>query len=390
MTIESLQGVSQTIDDDVAEPGPVPVVITRNGDRSEQGDPLTYRQAREAPCLSCTASPCCNYLQLADFQLESLLDVDYAVYLLNFEGIIVGLGRDLKIDVYLHQACGYLDVPSGLCTVHSTPIQPAVCVHYKSHSCSYRHRMTVEVDPVRPLLDRHRMAWLAERMVFDDDRQVIGAPPWDEMLQAFHSMPMERRPAPAPKPDPVVEEWRSIVLAEKPSADGPTLRRYDDAEVSDPCQGCGAWCCQLLVFDRGVPKEASQLEFLRYCLGFPGVEVGVSSEGWAVVVHTTCRHLEGNRCSVFGTDERPLRCGYYDALNCKYRVHFGVPRPDEVVRVSREQFGIVADSILFDDLGRIVAIPPVEVLRNRLEEAERARATSERQVAPAGAQAVSQ
>ncbi len=152
------------------------------------------------------------------------------------------------------------------------------------------------------------------------------------------------------------------------------LRRYADPEVSDPCTGCEAWCCQTLVFNRGVPGDASQLEFLRYCLGFPGVEVGVSADSWAVIVRTTCRHLDGNRCSVFGTDERPLKCSYYDALSCGYRGHFGVPRPTDIVRISRDQFRLVADSIIFDDLGRIVAIPPLDVLRDRLEQAERATA----------------
>lgn len=60
--------------------------------------------------------------------------------------------------------------------------------------------------------------------------------------------------------------------------------------------------------------------------------------------------------------------------DCSYRGHFGVPRPDDIVRLRREHFGVVADSIVFDDLGRIVAIPPIEILRDRLEEAERVRA----------------
>jgi hypothetical protein len=358
---------------DLAESGAVPVAIARHVDGSQPDDLLTYRQARESPCTSCTTSPCCTYLLLGDFQIDTVLDVDHAGYLLNFEGIVLGLDRNRKIEVYFHQPCGYLDVPSGLCTVHSTPVQPAVCVHYNAHSCGYRRRMLVEVHADRPLIDRPRLVWLAERVVFDEHRQVVAVPDWDEMLAAFASMPLDRRPAPAPEPDPIVEEWRSIVLSRKGSdGQSPTVRRYGDREVTNPCRGCGAWCCQTLVFNRGLPGDASQLEFLRYCVGFPGVEIGVAADTWAVIVRTRCRHLENDRCSVFGTDERPLQCGYYDALSCEYRGHFGVPRPDDIVRVSREQFGVVADSIVFDDLGRIVAIPPVDTLRNRLEEAERA------------------
>jgi hypothetical protein len=353
----------------------VPVALTRDGHGSGSQDRLTYRQALEPPCFSCTASPCCTYLLLGDFRIETLLDVDHAVYLSNFEGIYLGLAPDRKVDIYFHQPCGYLDVPSGLCTVHGTPVQPAVCVQYNAHVCGYRHRMAADVDRDGPHLDARRVAWLAEHTVFDDDRRVVRLPDWEEMLDAFGAMPLTRTPARAPEPDPITEEWRSIVLSQK-APDGRTrpVRRYSDPEVADPCTGCGAWCCQTLIFNRGMPADVSQLEFLRYCLGFPGVEVGVAEDSWAIIVRTRCRHLEDNRCAVFGTGERPLKCGYYDAVGCSYRRHFGDPRPPDIMRVRRQQFRLVADSIVFDDLGRIVAIPPLDVLRNRLEEAERASA----------------
>jgi hypothetical protein len=337
-------------------------------------DRLSYREARQSPCLSCVTSPCCTHLLLATIEFNTLMDIDHTVYLLNFEGIVLALGSSCaSAQVYLYQACGFLDVPSGLCTVHSTPLQPAVCVHYNAHSCAYRKAMTTDLHPEHPLLDRHRMAWLADRVVFDDDRRVTAVPGWEEVLEAFRSMPMQRALAPAPEPDPVLEEWRSIVLSSKGSdREARPIRRYGDREVSDPCAGCGAWCCKFLVFNRGLPSDASQVEFMRYCLGFPGVEAGVAADGWAVIVRTTCRHLAGDRCSVYGTQERPLRCGYYDAISCGYRGHFGVARPDDVVRVRRDQFGVVVDAIVFDDLGRVVAMPSVEVLRHRLEEAERA------------------
>jgi Fe-S-cluster containining protein len=354
---------------------PVPVEIGRNGGASSP-EHLSYEQAREVPCLTCGESPCCTHLGLTDFELGSLMQVDHALFLANFEGILIGLNQDHNVDVYLHQPCAFLHPETSLCTVHSTPRQPAICVQYNAHTCAYRKRMTVEVDPGRPLMDRQRMRWLAERITFDEHRMVVGYPDWDEMLQAFATMPLDRRPLHVPEPDPVVEEWRSIVLSEKPAQSTQRLvRRYTDPKVSAPCQGCGAWCCKLLVFNRATPLNASNLDFMRYSLGFPGVEVGVADENWAVIVHTTCRHLDGNLCSVYGTDERPLKCGYYDALTCSYRGHFGVPNPQDIMRVGDlDQFELVADSIVFDELGRIVAIPPLNILRQRLEDLERARA----------------
>jgi hypothetical protein len=372
------QGVKQMEEpppENKESPVEVPVALTTRPEGA-----LSFHDALESPCLTCSTSPCCTYLLvLQQFPLRTLLDVDHARYLLNFDGIIAGLTQDGVAEFYFRQNCRYLDVPSGMCTVHETPDQPAICVHYNAYSCMYRHRMTVEVDPERPLLDRHRLAWYTEHLSFDDARRVVATPTWDEVIEAFHAMPLERDVAPPPPPDPVVEEWRSITLSTKGARGAaPGLRRVSEPEVSNPCQGCGAWCCKTLIFGREAPKDAGQLDFLRYCLGFPGVELGIGDDGWAIVVRTTCRHLVDNKCSVFGTEERPLKCGYFDALGCKYRIDFGTPRPEGLVRINYAQFGALANAIVFDDLGRIIGLPTVQVLRERVENAERSAAASTR------------
>jgi hypothetical protein len=337
---------------------------------------LSFREALQAPCLSCPTSPCCTYLMVLKMQLETLMDMDYALYLVNFEGILLGLGPDASVRVYFHQPCGYLDVPSGLCTVHGTPTQPSICVHYNAHACQYRHAMTVDTFPKQPLADRRRMQWYAEHVLFADDRQIASVPEWADVIDAFEALPLQRQPAPPPAPDAVTEEWRAIVLSPNGGSGRRSApRRFGDPIVSNPCQGCAAWCCQTLVFSRDAPENASQLDYFRYCVGFPGVELGIAEDGWAVIIRTTCRHLDANHtCSVYGTDDRPLKCSYYDALKCTYRVHFGTPRPDQLVRLTRDQFPALADSVVFDDTGRIMALPPLDVLRDRLEDDERTRA----------------
>ena len=170
----------------LAQADGVPVSISRNGQHPPAGDRLTY--ARRERRRACRARPrrAARYLLLGDFR-----DRNPARH----------RPRRLPVELRGHHAracvetarststctsrAAILDVPSGLCTVHSTPLQPAVCVHYNAHSCGYRHRMTVEVDPDRPLLDRRRMAWLADRVVFDDNRRVTAVPDWEEMLEAF-------------------------------------------------------------------------------------------------------------------------------------------------------------------------------------------------------------
>jgi Fe-S-cluster containining protein len=360
---------------------PVEVPVSLSTAPGRQGG-LTFREALEPPCLSCTNSPCCTHLLVSEFKLEGIMDVDYALFLLNFEGIYLGIQRDWLVHVYLHQPCSLLDVPSGLCTVHSTPRQPSVCVHYKSQTCSYRKGMTVSVDADRAMLDYQRMAWLADQIVFDDDRRVSGLPDWEAVLQGFAAIPMDRRPAPVPGPDPVMEEWRAVVLTDKGSSSTTPVHPYSHPAVTDPCSSCGAYCCNLLVFPRPEPATAGQIDFMRYCLGFPSVELGVSDEGWALVVRTTCRHLDGNRCSIYGREDRPLKCRSYDAMNCDHRAKFGIPRPEDILRVDGDRFEVIANALMYDDIGRIAAIPPVRMIRQLVEQVMRAEAAVPDGVSP--------
>jgi len=322
----------------------------------------------QSPCHSCQSSPCCTYLLLRDFHIKTLVDVDYAKFLVNFEGIYLGIDKDRNVDVYLYQPCRHLDVPSGLCQVHGTADQPGVCIHYNDLACGYRVRMGVQVHPVRPLMDIARTAWYADQLTFDDEREVVAAPAWDEVLAGFAAIPVSRTPKPADPVPHVSTGWHPVDLSVKPEDDGPEVHRWSDPAVTQPCVGCEAWCCKVLVFSRGLPADSAQVDFLRYCLGFPNVQVGVADDSWAVVVRTTCRHLDAdNKCSVFGTPDRPMKCTYYDAMTCTYREHFGTAVPDDMVLVSYDQFALMADSIMFDQFGRILALPPVGVVRNRFQ-----------------------
>jgi Fe-S-cluster containining protein len=323
---------------------------------------LSLREARQSPCLSCPSSPCCTHLMLRTVELTDLEDVDYAQYLLNFEGLLLGFAADGRVRIYLHQPCGHLDGTTGLCTVHGTDEQPSICVHYADHTCKYRVIMLADAHPAEVLVDRRRLAWWAERVTFDDLRQIETTPEWGDVVRAFARMPLERHPAPPPAPDPVEEGWQAVALGAKPPADADLLP-WGHTAVSAPCEGCEAWCCSTLVFSRPEPGTASDLDFFRYSLGFPGVRVGVAEDGWAIVVKSRCRHLADGRCSVYGTPERPLRCSSYDPLRCTYRKHFGQPVPDELVLVDLADFPSLAAGVAFDRQGQVKAIAGLDELR---------------------------
>lgn len=328
---------------------------------------LSFRQALQSPCLTCTDSPCCKTLLLGTVELRTLLEVDHALYLLNFEGIYLTLGstRDRAL-VYLYQPCGHLDTGSGLCTVHSTPAQPSVCVSYKSHTCDYRWVFGEIDDPTAPVLDHARMSWLAERMVFDQERAVEDVPSMEEIAAAFADMPLNRTPAPVPPNDALSREWQAVTLSERRSARAESRYSFDDPAVTDPCTGCAAWCCHTLRFPRDIPLDSSQLDFLRYMLGFPSVELSISEDRWSLLVHTTCRHLSGGRCALFGRPERPLECSAFDELQCSYRVEYGAPADEAPVRISLAEFPVLAQLIVFDQHGRVRGLPAADVVRDAL------------------------
>ena len=104
-------------------------------------------------------------------------------------------------------------------------------------------------------------------------------------------------------------------------------------QLQAPCAGCAAWCCIRLTFPHDTPVNASQLDHIRFCLGFPGVEATVDADGrWTIDVRTRCRHLVEDgagqrRCGVYGQPERPSQCVRFDALSCAYRGRYAGPRP---------------------------------------------------------------
>jgi hypothetical protein len=158
-----------------------------------------------------------------------------------------------------------------------------------------------------------------------------------------------------------------VAVASAPHATGgigsdPATYGYGDEALKDACAGCGAHCCKTLVFPQGIPTSASNLDYYRFALGFPGVELGISNGAWTMALHTSCRHLRDNRCSIYGKPERPLICSYYDEWGCTYRWQYGQPRSDGFLRVKLEQFDALSSAFRFDVDGEIVEMPLVESL----------------------------
>lgn len=345
---------------------------------------LTYAEAAASPCASCPTAPCCTHLPLHTFKITNMIELDHALYLLNFDRIELGLSASGEWSVYYTYPCRFLDRKKFTCTVHNTPEQPQICVHYNPYQCWYKRVFTKSASDDFLRVDRPRMEFILSQIVFDESRNIIEVPAWETLLEEFASPSLHLESAISEPPihDPVTEAWREmIVLQNGHNSKSPETYTYD--ALQEPCAGCQAYCCQTLVFPQSTPAHMSGLDYYRFCLGFPGVELGLADDSWSIIVKTTCRHLQGQRCGLYGQPQRPLICKYYDAWKCTYKINFGLPRPAGFLRVKLEQFRWLTECFQFDQTGAIVQFPATDMIRDYIEEQWRA----ELMIQPDGMQA---
>lgn len=319
--------------------------------------------------MSCSTSPCCTHVPLHTFQVRTLRDLDHAIYLLNFERIVLGLSPNGDWSVYYKYPCRFLDRGNPgnyLCTIHGTPLQPQICVNYSPFTCWYKRALTPSVSGEFLTIDRRRMEVLLERLVFDENRTIVETPDWPTMLALLADVPIAPDFDRDPEPDPVFERWLEETAIGKTSHPTPARRGYQD--FLDQCTGCSAYCCKTLVFPHGRPTSRRNVDYLQFVLGFPGIELGVSDGEWQLLVRTRCRHLTADhRCGVYDQPERPTLCRYFDASSCSYVVQFGQPRPRGFMRVQLEQFFWMVETMRFDDDGTLRELPTTEQMRQVVE-----------------------
>jgi Fe-S-cluster containining protein len=338
-------------------------------------DGLTWSEALTSPCMTCASAPCCTHLTLHEFEVDGITDLDYARYVLNFDRMLLGIKHDGKWCVYYRHPCRHLDREHLRCTVHDTPEQPNVCKGFSPYACWYKASYDGPTSDTLIQIDRVRLDWILERCRFREDRSIEGMPSNEAMREAFGALPViEDPPGDGDEliaQDTVYPAWRLSAGHGEPPA--PTAE-HTFAELADPCQGCAAYCCTSLVFPQRAPFNHAQVDYFRYALGFPGIELGVGPAGWSVTVRTRCRHLDGTRCGVYGQPDRPLVCRYYDAHKCGYKFQFGNPRPAGFVRVQRADFDAVIAAFRFTETGVTTKAPTPDEVRAAIEESWRAAA----------------
>lgn len=346
----------------------VPWESIRESLEETDGAPKSFAQGLDSPCATCSTTPCCTHVPLQTFKVSNLVDLDHARYLLNFDRIQLGIAANGDWSAYYVYACSHLDRSDFSCNVHGTDDQPRICANYNPYNCWYRRVFTRSVGEDFIKLDRPRFNYLASQIQFDEDCEITGVPDWPAMMAAMRDM-VDTPPPVAPEPpetDMAFDGWKQSVASGIDPQDQVPLLTFKQA--SSPCSNCAAYCCETLVFPQSTPGSISSFDYYRFAMGFPGVELGIVADGtWAIVVKTRCRHLSGNRCSIYGQKERPLVCTFYDEWVCNYKPRFSQARPEGYLRLRLEHWRWLTECFQFDPFGEIASFPTFVQIRAHIE-----------------------
>jgi hypothetical protein len=170
------------------------------------------------------------------------------------------------------------------------------------------------------------------------------------------------------------------------------LRGQNFPEIVDenPCIGCSAPCCRILLVPHPTPATLMDLDYIRYMLGFQGVQMILTREGqWRILVEQQCSLLDGAtcRCTAHGTSRKPKTCVYFNPYHCWYKRNFhGTNEPPDLIRINAQSLEVLLQHVRFDEDCKISDTPPWEFVRELVRsEAAAAGAVPVRltQIAPA-------
>ena len=143
-------------------------------------------------------------------------------------------------------------------------------------------------------------------------------------------------------------------------------RNYRDHAEHNPCDGCSAPCCKVVILPQPVPETFRALDRLRFLVAHRGTELLLDRKGdWQVCTPSPCRLLtDDDRCSVHGTPDKPKICVSYSPYNCWYKRNFHeVEEPPDFIRMDLDGYERILAAVTFDDDGNITEVPPYDDLR---------------------------
>jgi len=71
------------------------------------------------------------------------------------------------------------------------------------------------------------------------------------------------------------------------------IRREDLGPGENLCEYCTAKCCRYFALSIDPPRTEADFDFLRWYLLHDRASLFTEGETWYLLVHTTCKHLQG-------------------------------------------------------------------------------------------------
>ena len=321
------------------------------------------------PCEGCVA-PCCSTVTLHDLEPRSFRDVDYLGYLTGFDRIEIAFSEGSGVEVAYRALCAQLDRRRASCRLHGGDTKPRICRDYDEHECGYRAQLLGEGTPDTVRVSAARFPWVAALYSYDARGRIRKSPSLDEIRAALAA----EGPSPPP-PEAVIEAetfearpWRRQKTIFPPGPPHPDGELHEHADLaSDPCKGCPAPCCHVLLFPLSRPKNMAELSFYRYVHGFAGLELGATSRGFVLQCHTRCRHLSRtDRCRLYRSTSRPVFCRAYDPWACRY-VPTYIEGDPNFVRLPAGAWQEVEALFELGEDGEVTGVPAFEQVREVVE-----------------------
>ena len=143
-------------------------------------------------------------------------------------------------------------------------------------------------------------------------------------------------------------------------------RNFSAVAEHNPCDGCSAPCCRMVITHQEAPTTFHGLDHLRYLVAHQHAELLLDRQGrWQLSTTNPCTLLtDDGRCSVHATPRKPKICVNYDPIGCWYKRNFHeTDDPPDLIRMDLAGFERILDHVTFDDHGDIREVPPYDELR---------------------------
>ena len=310
-----------------------------------------FEYASRNPCAHCRASYCCWYLGLEKLRPSQFSHFDTLHFYLNFPNMEILVEPNGQWGIYLRQACRHLSETDHRCSIRGTPEHPKVCSTFNPYNCFYKTAISGQ-DPASRFvrLDRSHFLRVVENIKFTTFGTALYVP------NAAQVRTLAEPDEEVEAPSDAVESVGSIVEHGAERA---------GTSLFGPCSDCTGICCRYIFFWRKPIATASDLDFIRYAMGFPGVAYVIGSERCAIVVQGACRHwsLETRACGVVGSPLRPKRCQFLNEWRCSIREQF-YTHPERLVRLrTLEDVARMEKLLGFDGEDEPRRLPSVEHLQ---------------------------